>query len=215
MADTGVLFEPGLHRYTRHNQDYVSVTTMLDDMGCTGPDKKWYKQEHRDRGSRVHSLSASIARFEHPDSEYEWDETCDHPAILPYGRAVQRWVREVGFVVHYSETPVWCDDMRVAGTPDLIGRMTRRGNKMALVDVKTGRVPPSVGLQTAPYRVMAEKVHGIKIDARYSLLLTASKPDGDYRFRELQDPMDFGNFLHFLGAWNWLKQHNKLVQEAA
>lgn len=213
---TGVLFEPGPHRYTRLGHVYASVTTVLDDVGANGKDKQWFKQEHRTRGSRVHHLANTIAQLEHPRSEFEWDGTVDHQETLPYGRAFQRWCREVGFEVLHAEVPVWSDAMRVAGTPDLIGYIRRKGGgrRLILVDIKSGIVPPSVGLQTAAYKAMAEEVHGIQIEARYSLQLSDSTPEGGFRFRECDNPLDFSTFIHFLGVWNWLKANSKLAEAA-
>lgn len=212
LLAAGVEFHAGPHRYVRHGSDYTSVTKMLDDVGANGADKQWFKQEHRTRGSRVHHLANTIAHLEHPNSEYEWDEVADFPEIVPYGIAFQRWCREVGFEVLYAEHPVWSDPMRVAGTPDLIGYLRKRDNLLVLVDIKSGLVPPSVGLQTAAYQAMAEEVHHIKIDARFSLQLAADKPEGAYKFRPCRNPLDFSTFLHFLGVWNWLKDANKLIE---
>lgn len=214
MTQPGVTFDPGPHRYMRLGHEYVSVTKMMDDVGANGTDKQWFRDEHRTRGKRVHSLAATIAELEHPRSEFEWDGTANPEEALPYGRAFQRWCREVGFEVLHAEIPVWSDPMRVAGIPDLIGYARRLGNKLIVVDVKSGQVPPSVGLQTAAYKAMADQIHGIEIEARYSLQLSADKPEGDYRFRRCDNPLDFATFMHFLAVWNWLRQNNKLAEAA-
>lgn len=207
---SGIIFEPSSHTYTKPvtGRQYDSVTTILEASGASG-DTSWFRDWHRTRGSRVHHLGATICHLEHPSSNEEWDETSDFPEITPYGRQVQAWCRDIGFEVMFSETPVYDDDFEVAGTPDLIGIARRLNNLTILVDMKSGRVPPSVGLQTGIYQPMAEKCHGIKIDKRYSLLLRGDKP---YQFRECEDRRDKSVFISMLNGYRW-RQANGLLQK--
>lgn len=210
MTEAGIILEPIRHEYSKPSgKKYDSVTRILEAGGAVG-DTQWFRQEHRTRGSRVHHLGAQIAHMEHPDSPYEWDQTCEFPEIIPYGIQVQAWCREVGFEVVHSEQPLWDDSLEIAGTEDLIGRLRKRGNIMALVDMKTGRVPPSVGPQTAIYKRMAEPCLGVKIDKRYSLLL---RPDRPFQFLECEDSRDLTVFLSMYTSFQWRRLHGLLEKE--
>lgn len=206
---TGIEFDEVAHNYRVLGDPCPSVTEVLTDMGCVG-DTRWFKEKHRNRGGRVHSLVKQIAWLRHPQSEYEWDRSCDHPGTLPYGIAFDDWCTEVGFEVIAAELPMYLDYPRVAGTPDLVGILRKlRGSPVGVVDCKSGGVYPSVELQTAPYAKMAEKHLGVKIDARYSLMLT---PEGRFKFRECAAPSDWQVFMGLTIGWHWRKAHG-LIEE--
>jgi hypothetical protein len=173
-------------------------------------DLRWFRQEHRTRGSRVHHLSASIAKLEHPDSPVEWDQTSEFTEITEYGLNFQQFCRDTGFEVIYSECAVYDDTLEIAGMLDLIGIMRKNGGIMALVDMKSGKVPPSVGPQTAAYKYMAERNLGIKIDKRFSLLLRGDKP---YQLRELTDSRDWAVFQSMCNVYFWRRAHGLLEKE--
>ena len=203
-------FLEGPHEYRVSGEVLPSVTEILYDMGCCG-DTRWFKQKHRDRGSRAHNLVKQIAWLRHPNSEYEWDRSCDHPETLPYGIAFDSWCEEVGFEVIAAETPMYLDYPRVAGTPDLVGILRKlRDSPIGVVDCKSGEVYPSVELQTAPYAKMAERHLGVKIDARYSLKL---QPDGRFKFRECAAPSDWAVFVGLANGWYWRKAHGLIEEE--
>lgn len=211
MTDAGIILDPATHRYTKPvtGREYTAVTRVLEAAGAVG-DISWFREHHRTRGSRVHHLGAQIAHMEHPNSNYEWDQSCDFPEIIPYGLQVQAFCRETGFEVEYSEIPLCDDSLEVAGMPDLVGILRKRGGIRVLIDMKSGRVPPSVGPQTGIYKRMAEKSLDLKIDKRYSLLL---RPDRPYQFRELEDPRDLTVFLSMFSVYSWRRANGLLEKE--
>ncbi len=205
----GIEFDDPAHRYIVEGEDIVSTTRVLYDMGCCGDDR-WWKEHHRNRGSRAHDLVRQIAWLRHPSSQYEWDRTCDHPETLPYGTAFDDWCEQVGFEVIAAEVPMFSINPRVAGTPDLVGYCRKlKGSPIAVVDVKSGGIYPSVELQTASYQRMAERCLGIKIDKRFSLKL---QPDGRFKFRECSEQSDFRIFHGLVEGWWWRKAHG-LIKE--
>ena len=206
----GIEFEEANHDYRVLGEPCPSVTEVLSDMGCTGT-TRFFKQHHRDRGSRAHSLVRQIAWLRHPQSELEWDRSCDYPDILPYGIAFDSWAEETGFEVIAAELPMWIDYPRVAGTVDLVGILRKlKGSPVGVVDCKSGGVYPSVELQTAAYAKMAEKHLGLKDLKRYSLMLT---PDGRFKFRECANPSDWRIFMGLCEGWHWRKAHGLIEEE--
>ncbi len=205
----GIELDEALHRYEIYGDEAPSTTQVLTDMGCCG-DTRWFKEKHRNRGSRAHDLVRQIAWLRHPSSEYEWDRTCDHPETLPYGTAFDDWCEQVGFEVIAAEVPMFTLNPRVAGTPDLVGICRRLvGSPKVVVDAKSGGIYQSVELQTASYQRMAERCLGITIDKRFSLKL---QPDGRFKFRECTQQSDFRVFHGLVEGWYWRKAHG-LIEE--
>lgn len=203
-----LIFDQVGHLYTIDGRTIPSVTTVIDEMMAT--DKQWFRKHHRDRGSSIHSLVRQIAWLEHPSSENEWDETADTPGIVPCGRAFRRFCRETGFQVTHTEQSLYSESMRVAGTLDLVGIL---GGKVALIDVKSGSVPPTVDLQTAAYQRLVLDSMGIKVDARYSLKLRAESERGEFKFRECGSQSDINVFIGLLNGYFWKQAHNLLAKD--
>lgn len=206
-----LIFDPATHIYEVRGKRIPSVTQVLQEMLAT--ETRFYKSQDRIRGSRVHSLCAQISHLQHPLSENEWDETCDIPEAVPYGRAFSRWCSELDFEVLHSELPLYSESLGVAGCADLIGICRKMGGKVILVDTKTGTVPPSVDLQTAAYQRLALDSTGIKVDARYSLQLRAESERGEFKFRECGSQSDINVFIGLLNGYRWKQAHNLLAKD--
>ena len=199
-------FEPNSHKY-RLDGDYIpGLTTVLSDCGLT--DSRWAKEEHRDRGTAVHDLCAEIALFERPESQFEWDGTCDKPIAVPYGQSFLKGIRALGFVVEPGmlEVGVFSAIYLCAGTFDMWGY---QGKRRALIDVKSGQPSPGVDIQLAGYRVMARESLGIEIDVCYALWL--DKDGGMPKVVQPKNPMsDERIFKSMMEIWWWRKTHGML-----
>lgn len=72
------------------------------------------------------------------------------------------WYHENIEEVIHTEEKVFNDDIMVAGTLDLLARL--KTGKLAVLDIKTGKIKPLAEMQLATYRVSAAKTFGIKLE---------------------------------------------------
>jgi len=168
----GLLFDEPAHRYSLDGTDLINVTGALSAAGLV--DRFWYKPGDAERGSRVHAALHLLHRNQLRD-EHLTDQ------IDPYVRAYQSFLADSGFRIDASEERV-CDPMlRCAGTLDLRGQFIKpaagltgmHGDRIDVIDVKTGTAPPWVSYQTAGYvRLLPPKCW--KVAHRWSLTLKAN-----------------------------------------
>jgi hypothetical protein len=136
----------------------------------------------------------------------ELDEDDLDVVLLPYLNAYKLFLRETGFVVTQSEQQIYNPRQRYAGTLD------KRGTWKAstwLLDLKSGAVPRSVGLQTAGYQQACET----KPKRRLCLQLMRNR----YKLHACEDPADWSHFLSFLNVYRFLYKDNHVseTQDAA
>lgn len=199
-------FDRDRHEYFLDGERIPGMTTVLSDCGLT--DARWAKEEHRDRGTAVHDLCAEIAMLDRPDSDFDWDGTCDKPIAVPYGLSFQKFLRATGFVVEPGmlEVAVHSAIYRCAGTFDMWGWQNGR---RVLVDIKSGKPSPGVAIQLAGYRVMAKESCGVEIDGSYALWL--DKDGGMPKVVEPKRPAeDERMFQSVMEVWWWLKANGML-----
>lgn len=199
-------FDPVRHEYFLDKERIPGLTTVLSDMGCS--DARWAKEEHRDRGSAVHQLCAEIAMLERPDSDFDWDGTCDKEIAIPYGISFQKFLKKSGFVVEPGmvELAVYSSIFQAAGTFDMWGWS---GMRRVLIDIKSGKPQPSVNIQLAGYRFMLRESRGVETDVSYALWL--DKDGGMPKVVQPERPAeDERIFKSLMEVWHWRKAHGML-----
>jgi hypothetical protein len=181
---TGVTFVPETHRYHTPDRELVSVTRVLDTLGCV--DHFGFTEETRARGTYVHAATVALdchERLVNVPPDYE-----------PYVTAYRHFVRDMEPVWSRSEEVVADLVNGYAGTLDRAGMVQ---GIPAIVDIKTGEVPPSVGPQTAAYVRCLPDAH------RWQRFCLQLRPDGQYRWLPLSDKADVTVFLAALTLYRW------------
>lgn len=180
-----VTFEAETHTYRYAGRVVPSVTqalAILNDFTMVNPA---VLEAARQFGSNVH---AAI-------DLYNWDELDEEtldPALRPY---LDEWIQfraDTDFELIDSEIRVFSKIPLYAGTADVLGKLN---GKRCVIDIKTGAVPRTVGLQLAAY------AHALpdKPKHRFCLQLSA----GSYQLREYKSMRDFSWFQSCLNLWHF------------
>lgn len=170
-----IFFDPDTHTYTVNGNVVPSVTQIINT------DTRFCDEFSRQRGTGVHTAIRFL-------EENDLDESSLDPVIRPYVTAYKKFKGHSGFVTLACEQLVYSLTFQYAGTLDLYGWLN---GKRVIIDVKSGQVPKTVGMQVAAYK-WALKEMGWKVDAAYSLQL---KSDSKYSLREEDTFVGLNNFL--------------------
>ena len=188
-------FDPVSHRYTLGGREVPSVTQLLQVLDQYEGVPPHVLEAAREFGVHVH-LACEL-----------WDRgTLDEAALDPnlrlYLDGWRKFRGDTGFIPTHIEERVLHRPMRYAGTLDRLG--TLRG-RPALVDIKSGMKPKSVGAQTAAYLEawMLTTSSPRKRPTRYCVQLMPE----DYRLHVLDDPADWPLFVSCRNVHQW-KSHN-------
>jgi hypothetical protein len=185
-------FDEATHTYRVGGLVVPSVTQVLRPLIDLSGIPPAVLEAKRDLGTRVHAA----CQF---DAEGDLDEATVEDDVAPYLEAWRRFLAESDAVVLASERRVFNPLYRYAGTLDLELDM---GSGPWIVDIKTSIATPlSTGPQTAAY-LNARK--GIANMRRAALRL---RPDGTYRFDQLQDADDWSVFLSCLTLHRYRESH--------
>ena len=193
MPDRDERFDAETHTYTVDGERYISVTEVFDRLGLVPEFAK--SEEARARGSRIHLACHFLGK-----GTLDWKSV--YKLDKPYVRGWEKFLKESGFVIEISERALYNHIHRYAGTPDCIGKI---GNRPTVVDIKTGVVPVTTGLQTAAYGPCVE---GGRLYDRMAVGLSG---DGNYKER-FHKPGDFqadlDTFLAMLRTVQWRAIHD-------
>ena len=186
-----ILFDEARHEYRVGGRVVPSVTQVLSvitDFGGVSADVLARAAEF---GTHVHQAVDL-------DSKGLLDEESLDPALAPYLAAWRTFLADAGATVLASEVRVYHPGQHYAGTLDALLRIR---NKVAVVDVKTGVVPRTVGPQLAAYETAysASDEHEHAIRRRLCVQLTG---DG-YRVHECKNPADWSVFQSCLNVWRF------------
>jgi hypothetical protein len=179
------------------SEDWPSVTTVLRPLfdATYGPLEEG-GNEYTRRGAIVGDAMDVLVTGQtlHPDW-LAWFNT--HEKWIPYLEAGRKYLRENP----PEEKPItqyrmYCKHMRVTGKPDWIWR-----DEGKITDVKTGASEPPawLGMQTAPYAVMANELGGGVVFEKREILWL--RDDGDYRIIPHENPHDEMDFGVLTDAW--------------
>lgn len=175
-------FDRLTHTYRYGGRVVPSVTTVLraiENFDHVDPD---VLERARVFGSHVHMATDLLDRDELDE------ENLDLP-LLPYLNAYKTFLLETGFVVTHSEQQIYNSRQRYAGTLDKRG--TWKGTTW-LLDLKSGAVPRSVGLQTAGYQNALEE----KPKRRLCLQLGRNR----YKLIKCEEASDWSYFVSYLNV---------------
>lgn len=188
-------FDPATHTYRVGGVVYPSVTEVLGPAETfagmfDGVPAEAFETASA-RGTYVHEGMALLVR-----GSLDWDSLVEPWA--QYIHTGARFLADSGIVVTGSEVPVYSEQLRVAGTIDLLGLWRHRP---VLIDYKaSAAVPPTVGPQTAGYhRLYRDLYGGSKRMHRYCVHLSPT----EYRVISLEDSRDEQIFLSSLNLFHW------------
>lgn len=179
---TELTFDRATHTYRYGGRVVPSVTTVLraiDNFDRVDPE---LLERARLFGSHVHLATDLFDKGELDE------EGLDLP-LLPYLNAYKTFLSETGFVVTHSEQQIYNRQRRYAGTLDKRG--TWKGATW-LLDLKSGAVPRSVGLQTAAYQQACEE----KPKRRLCLQLMRNR----YKLIKCEEVSDWSYFQSYLNV---------------
>jgi hypothetical protein len=209
-----VKFDPDTHTYHSPRGLWLpGVTRVLADGGYV-KGMEWFTPKSRNRGKGAHYACQLL------------DENA--PDVLTMAGALEvmdldeelqgnlagylKFKVDYGFKPKFIETPLWSDNLNVAGTIDRWGHL--KDGSTALVELKSwvgqGAKPkPAAELQTAGYDILFGDYFGTKAvtDRRIVLALPG---DGSYRAYECADPMDYVIFRALATIW-WDRAKRGLV----
>ncbi len=137
----------------------------------------------REFGSHVH-MACDL------DNRGVLDEATLDPALRPYLDGWRKFRRESGITILASEHRIVDERLGYVGTCDVVGELN---GQRAVIDIKSGAVPRTVGAQTAAY------AHALGVRRRYCVQLLPN----DYRATALKDPADWSVFVSCLNILNW------------
>jgi hypothetical protein len=185
-------FQKDGHVYLLDGRRVPSVTQILqilEDLSGIPPD---VLEAARLLGQNVHEAVALDVR-----RRLDWAVLDSH--LLPYLTGWRNFLDDTKFIVIASEYRVAHSLYKYAGTLDLKGRFPATPRHTAVVDIKSGIAPRTVGAQTAAYDAADCAMHGTKPSDRYCLQLGPDFPRG-YNLHPLKDPKDFSDFVSALNV---------------
>jgi hypothetical protein len=184
-------FDPETHVYRWDDAVVPSVTQVLESAGII--DYSSIPRGIRDyalqRGSLVHRACELW-----DEGDLDMDTLSD--VLAPYVRAYIDFRETTGFTPILSEYRAYSTRWGYAGTLDRLGQV---GNRLWLIDLKSGGMPRWARLQTAAYHELIKGLHPCV--ERYALRL-----DKDGRFYlsdPFTDPSDFYVFTCALQIARW------------
>ena len=190
MLAADLQFDAETHRYTVGSERLPSVTEVLDPLLELDGIPKHVLKAAAEFGTHVHMATDLFDKG-------VLDEPALDPHLAPYLAAWKIFLRDTRAVVDASEVRVVHAKLRYAGTFDKAVHWKKRGVlRTALIDIKSGEVPRTVGPQTAAYA----EAHPFKFAERYCLQL---RGDATYRLTRLTDPTDWSIFLSALNLHRW------------
>jgi hypothetical protein len=133
-------FEESTHTYKADGKPVPSVTQILKAGGLTG---QYRGTTARDRGTKIHKSS----------EVYDNLDVIIDDDTAPYVRAWKQFCDQNEVEILASEQPVFSEQYWYAGTLDRIVRI--KGNRIALLDIKSGTKADWHRLQLAAYEIAA------------------------------------------------------------
>lgn len=186
-------FDPESHRYTVDGRNVISVTTVLKRAGLFDP--SLYSPEAAIRGTYVHQACEL-------DDRGELDEESLDQTLAGYLAGWRRFCDETRFQPELIEERVYSPTYQFAGTIDRVGLA---GNRMVILDIKSGVPHPSHAIQLAGYQLAFRDATGRLVLNRWGVYLD---PTGGYTIREFRDPKDTTVFQAALVVTKWKEENN-------
>ncbi len=191
-------FDEASHTYTLGARQLPSVTQILDVL-----DSEWKDyvdpvalEEAKIRGRHIH-------RMVELDVRGDLDEATVAPSYQGYLRQWRKFLAETQYKPLVAEQQVYHDEHGYAGTLDQVGMM---GSQFLLLDLKTGVIPRTVGLQTAAYLVAGQRLQRVPFRAQRAVLQLR---EDTYRFKAIDSQLsiDMADFTAAIRIYHW-RQRN-------
>lgn len=189
MSD--LTFDAVTHTYRWKERLVPSVTTVLraiDNFDRVDPQ---LLEQARIFGSHVHAATDLLDRDELDEEQLDLQ-------LLPWVNAYKLFLSETGFAVTHSEQRVYNSRQRYAGTLDKRGLW--KGTTW-LLDLKSGAVPRSVGLQTAGYQ------HALDEKPKRRLCLQLGR--NRYKLIRCEETSDWSYFVSYLNVYRF--NHREII----
>jgi hypothetical protein len=181
-------FDAATHTYRYGGRVVPSVTTVLRSIDRFDHVDPELLERARVFGSHVHLATDLFDRD-------ELDEDALDPGLVAHLNGYKVFLRETAFQVTRTEQQIYNPRQRYAGTLDKRG--TWKGTTW-LLDLKSGAVPRSVGLQTAAYQQACDE----KPRRRLCLQLL---PD-NYKLHVCDETSDWSYFVSFLNTYRFMNR---------
>lgn len=175
------------HRYTDEAGNvYPSVTQVIGDYWPI--DRRFYQESGTRRGSDVHAITAMM------DNSGLTAETAavGEPALLPYLRAWEAYRTEYVGEIEWIEQSFIVEELGYAGTID---RVFRIGDRVRVIDIKTGAPEQWHELQQGAY-ALAAVLSGMNVSEIASVHLSQNG-----KYKVIPHTLDRG-----MSAWRALMQ---------
>ena len=191
-AAAELTFDEASHTYRVGGKVWPSVTQVLEPLQFLDGVPWAVLEAARKFGTHVHQAV-------HLWNVGNLDEESLDPHLAPYLAGWKKFLADTGAEVVVSERRILNRRLRYAGTLDSVIRWRQRFH---MLDVKSGAMPKTVGLQTAAYREALRSECGSLVlsPVRYCVQLTGF---GDYRLHKLTERTDFNYFTSALNVHRW------------
>lgn len=180
-------FDAPTHTYRLGGRVLPSVTQVLSVLDQYEGVPAHVLEAAREFGTHVH-MACDM------DNRGVLDEAALDPALAPYLAGWRQYRRDSGIKILASELRLHDARLGYAGTCDIFGEVLGR---RAVIDIKSGLVPKTVGPQCAAY------AYALKVKRRYCVQLMPN----DYRVYGLTDPADFSIFVSCLNIAKWREKN--------
>lgn len=185
-------FDEETHTYRLDGQVVPSVTQVIRPLFASS--QQWWKDEHRERGQKVHEATAAMDRNMVAAVGSE---------SMGYVDAYQRFRHEKpNWTPLLIEQAVYSERYRFAGTLDRV--FSDGEGTPILLDIKTSKtVSKATALQLAAYEVAFKETYG-PVQWPFQAYALHLSPDGKYRLVRFDDMAEARQaFLAALTLFNW------------
>lgn len=205
-------FDEQAHQYFWNGKPVPNVTRIIGHLTDYSRIPPAVLEKARQEGVEVHRMvelhfSGGLdlaGLYSEPDQAW----------LIPHYEALLKFIDETGFECWAAERRMYHTGLGYAGTPDLIGLLTRMPQVKgpANLDVKRSFFGgPAIGLQTIGYTRIwndteAKRDKTLRIPERNRFALQLKK-DGTYRTERYEDPDDQLAFLACLQQTTWRAKH--------
>lgn len=201
-----VTFDPVNHRYAKEDgTPLISVTQALREGGLSDENAaQYYTEASRDRGTAIHAALEA----------WHLGAACNLKVeYLPYWLQIERFLTDGGFESESAEIVVHDERVGYAGTYDILGHLKRFNDSgYDLIDIKTGSVPKTVGIQTMGYRrclpMASVRRWALQVTPTRYKLIGLNVNDTTGRIDVLQDRRDEQLFLAALTIAQFKRSHS-------
>ena len=184
-------FDEPSHTYTYDGTVVPSVTQALTILNDFSKVPWQVLQAAQERGRLVHKAGEYLLR-----GELDWSSIDSE--IQSYLVGLKKFLDESGFVALETETQVYSEKYRYAGTIDAVGYWR---NGICLVDWKTSVAKPKhVGPQLAAYRQAYNEQAKNQVRRIYCVRLSP----GAYKVDKIEGAADFSIFKSALNLWGYM-----------